>query len=320
MSGPDRPEPDLLPPLARWKAEGAVLPDLALTPHMARRDTAPCPPSFAAAMDAAVRQARIATDILKQDPASRLLRRRVWVGDWLEARGHPVPRLLAGPFPLQDILRHLEGIDRGVIKPVQATNAWGVMPFHRTGPFEIRSLFDGQSYRMGALLEALHAPMQRFMFPNRWQVEELLTPPGHDDRVPDDFKAYGFGGAVPLILQVRRTDQGNRYKFYDADWQPVETGKYPEDTDMDLPPPQDPQALMALAKAISADLPIPFCRIDLYETSHGPVVGELTPEPGGYQNFDAACDAALGLWHDRAQALLALRQAAPDPSSDPTEG
>jgi hypothetical protein len=75
---------------------------------------------------------------------------------------------------------------------------------------------------------------------------------------------------------------------------------------MDLPPPQDPQALMALAQAISADLPIAFCRIDLFETGRGPVVGELTPEPGGYQNFDAACDAYLGLWHDLAQARLAL--------------
>jgi len=316
MTGPARAERDLLPPLAQWKAEGAMLPDLALTPHMARRDTVPCLPSFAAAMDAAVRQARIASEVLGHDPASRLLRRRAWVGEWLETRSHPVPRVLAGPFPLQDIARHLEGIERGVIKPVQATNAWGVMPFHRIGPFEIRSLFDGQSYRMGALLEVLHAPMQRFMFPNRWQVEELLTPPGHDDRVPDDFKAYSFGGAVPLILQVRRTGAGNRYKFYDADWQPVETGKYPEATDMDLPPPQDPQALMALAQAISADLPIPFCRIDLFETDRGPVVGELTPEPGGYQNFDSACDAYLGLWHDYAQAWLSAQGLVAPPRMD----
>ncbi|MEY8838094.1 hypothetical protein AB9K41_03525, partial [Cribrihabitans sp. XS_ASV171] len=103
------------------------------------------------------------------------------------------------------------GLESGVIKPVNATNAWGVMPFRRTGPFELRNLFDSQVYRMSQILEKLHAPMQRYMFPNKWQIEALVPGRGHPDRVPDDFKVYAFAGQVTLILQVRRTTEGNRY-------------------------------------------------------------------------------------------------------------
>lgn len=303
------PLPDpLLPPLGRWLAEGAQLPDWLTRPHMARRASVPVPPSFAAQMDSAVRQALLSERILRRDPFTRLARRRSWSGAWLAEHGHPVPAHLAGPFPLQDLPRHLEGLEAGVIKPVHATNAWGVFPFRRSGPFALASLFDRRDYSYTALLETLHAPMQRYMFPNRWQIEELLLPPDDASRVPDDFKAYAFAGAVPLILQVRRGPKGNRYRFHDSDWQPVDTGKYPDATDPSLPPPRDPDALTALAQAISRDLPAPFCRIDLFETTRGPVVGELTPEPGGYQNFNAATDAYLGVFHELAlTGLLADR-------------
>lgn len=290
-----------LPPLGAWRADPA-LPDWLVAPHMARRDSAPVAPSFAAALDARVRRDRLEERLLKRDSPGRLLRRRKWAGDWMDRHGFDSPATLAGPFPIQDLSTHLEGRDSGVIKPVNATNAWGVFPFERTGPFSFRNLFDGTELRLAALLEVLHAPMQRYMFPNKWQIEELVTAP--EGGVPDDFKAYAFAGHVPLILQVRRTDGGNRYKFYDADWTPVTTGKYAETTDMDLPPPRDPDAMMALAQQVSATLPLPFTRVDMFETTRGPVVGELTPEPGGYHLFDADVDRYLGVFYETGEASV----------------
>jgi len=95
-----------------------------------------------------------------------------------------------------------------------------------------------------------------------------------------------------------------RHKFYDFEWQPVITGKYTDTTDESLPPPEDPAALSALASSVSAALPAPFCRVDLYETTRGPVVGELTPEPGGYYLFDSAVDLYLGLAYELAEWSL----------------
>ncbi len=308
MRPDDTPPIEVLPPLHQWLRQGARLPGWLNKPHMARTDSIPFPASFEAQLDNAVRQAQLSEKILRHDPFSRLARRRGWVAGWLEDHGHPTPAHLAGPVPLQEIPQHLARLDAGVIKPVNATNAWGVLPFRRLGAHSVRNLFDGKAYSFTGLLDLLHAPMQRFMFPNRWQIEELLTPPDRPDQVPDDFKAYAFAGQVPLILQVRRSAGGNRYKFYDSSWTAVDTGKYHGETDNALPRPADPEALLTLARAISGQLPAPFCRIDLFETRRGPVVGELTPEPGGYHKFDAETDLYLGVFYDYAQAVLNLAQ------------
>lgn len=308
MPSDDSIFPAPLPPLHQWLREGARLPGWLSKPHMARTDSVPLPASFEAQLDNAVRQAKLSEMILKRDPFSRLARRRGWVADWLEHHGHPTPEHLAGPVPLQEIPIHLARLQAGVIKPINATNAWGVLPFRRTGAYSARNLFDGKTYSFTELLEILHTPMQRYMFPNRWQIEELLNAPDRPDHVPDDFKAYAFAGQVPLILQVRRGAKGNRYKFYDSSWTAVDTGKYHGETDNSLPPPANPQVLLDLACKISNDLPAPFCRIDLFETPRGPVVGELTPEPGGYQKFDAQTDLYLGVFYDHAQAVMNLKQ------------
>lgn len=302
----DMPEVEVLPPLREWQRKGARLPYWLTNPHSARNDSVPLPASFEAQLDNAVRQAQLAERIIRRDSFSRLARRRVWATDWLRDHGHPVPEILAGPVALQDLPQHMAGLDEGVIKPVNAANSWGVVPFRRTGEHTVRNLFDGRDYSYSGLLGLLHTPMQRFMFTNEWQIEELLTPPDAVDRVPDDFKAYAFAGQVPLILQVRRGGAGNRYKFYDSTWTPVQTGKYESETDNSLPLPADPQALAILARAISRDLPAPFCRIDLFETRRGPVVGELTPEPGGYHKFDAQTDLFLGVYYDYAQSVVNL--------------
>lgn len=253
-------------------------------------------------MDALVRRNALEEKLLKRDSLSRLARRRVWAGNWMSKRGFAAPETIAGPFPIQELSIHLQGLEHGVIKPVHATNAWGVFPFERTGDFSFKNLFDGTEIRLGALLEQLHAPMQKYMFPNKWQIEELVTAP--TGGVPDDFKVYAFGGNVALILQVRRTDGGNRYKFYDSEWTPVATGKYVETTDMDLQPPADPTAIVAYAQKVSAALPLPFVRVDLFETTRGPVIGELTPEPGAYHLFNEDADQYLGIFHEMGSASM----------------
>ncbi|MFC3612439.1 ATP-grasp fold amidoligase family protein [Lutimaribacter marinistellae] len=308
MEQRERDKKRLLPPFSTWVSEGASLPEWLSRSHMARGKSAPQPPSFAVQMDSWVRRSRIQEKLLGTDSTPRLLRRRAWASDWLTSRGWKTPEILSGPFALQDIAQHLEGLESGVIKPVNATNAWGVLPFVRTGPFEFQNLFDGERYRMSEVLERLHNPMQRYMFPNKWQIETLIAPKGEPNRVPDDFKVYAFAGEIALILQVRRHTSGNRYKFYDSEWNPVDTGKYPDTTDNDLPLPEVPESLCEVASKISSALPVPFCRIDLFEGSEGLAVGELTPEPGRYQAFSDSADLYLGAFFEWALAVQSLQQ------------
>ncbi len=62
--------------------------------------------------------------------------------------------------------------------------------------------------------------------------------------------------------------------------------------------------MLAIAERISAKLCYPFIRVDLYDTSRGPVVGELTPGPGRRYAFSPQWDARLSQrWLEVARVL-----------------
>jgi len=299
------PAPSQNPPLPRlstWRADPA-LPDWMARGAMARAGSAPQAPSFAAALDAQVRRDLYEEKRLERTSMARLMRRPAWSAAWLVEHGFDTPATLADGIALTDIKTHLAAHPRGVIKPVHATNAWGVVPYvhDRDG---LRDLFDDSHWTLPALQERLAAPMAKYGFPDLWQIEELVEA-RKGLPVPDDYKAYAFGGHIALVLQVRRTGGNLRYKFYDGGWSTVRTGKYPDSTDDTLPHPADAKALKACARAVSAALPVPFVRVDMFETTRGPVVGELTPEPGGYHLFDADVDRFLGVFFDAGAARLA---------------
>ena len=65
--------------------------------------------------------------------------------------------------------------------------------------------------------------------------------------------------------------------------------------------------LLALASLVSAAVPRASLRVDLFEDADGPVLGELTPEPGGPVFVRSDIDRMLGsLWED-AEARLRVR-------------
>ena len=47
-------------------------------------------------------------------------------------------------------------------------------------------------------------------------------------------------------------------------------------------PPEGAEALLAVARRVSTAVPSAFCRVDLYDTPAGPVLGEITFYPGTF--------------------------------------
>ncbi|RFA28003.1 hypothetical protein CAI21_13895 [Alkalilimnicola ehrlichii] len=289
-----------LPPLSEFLASAQV-PDYAVTRHMARKESQPTAPSFARKLDEAVRKAEYQERVLQRTPFARLARRRHWVRRFLAEQGWLTAQVYAEGFALPELRRAIGDLHRFVVKPIHATNAWGVMPLVRSGEFSFRNLFDDREYRLVDLLAALDAPMQRYMFPNLWQLEELLLPPDGEPSPLPDYKVYAFQGEAPLILQVRREAGEPRYRWYDSTWQAVKTGKHEDRLDPETVPPVNAEAILESAREISRILPTAFCRIDLYDTQHGVVVGELTPEPGLYHKFDPLVDLYLGVLYEQAE-------------------
>ena len=262
--------------------------------HPARKGTLPAPPSFRSAMDALVRRYQREEQQRGVESFAELAGNRGWVAGQMDGLGVPTAKILKDDFSLQHLRDVLQGIDACVIKPKEAHSSRGVLSLKRVDEITFECLQLRCRLRLVDILERLYQEMREYQFPNHWQLEELLLPPSGLLRPVDDFKFYAFRGRVGLILQVARQPEGQYYRWYDRDWHPAETGKYAEANDPALLPPRAPEALLSVAERVSAALPTPFCRIDLYEACQGPVLGELTPVPGTYHAFGEQADLYLG--------------------------
>lgn len=273
--------------------------------HMARKRSQPISPSFARSIDAKVRQQEYASRILGVETFSHFARRRGVAAEFVRSLGYQTPTVVADGFQLRYFPRLVGELDQFVIKPVHATNSWGVATLVRVDERHWTEVSSGNILDFGQLLESLNAPMHKYGFPDKWQLEELLLPVGGTLAPLADYKFYAFQGEIGLILQTLGRGEQRRYKWYDAQWEAIATGKYEDRIDETLAGPDDATSLLNAAREISASIPVPFCRIDLYETSGGVYVGELTPEPGGYHEFHPDIDEMLGAMYEQAQAKLA---------------
>lgn len=289
-----------LPPLGNY-LQNPVMPSYATTKHMARKNTLPTPPSFRQKLDEAVRKNKYLEEVLGITPFHKLVRRRNWLNSYLQEQGFQTPSIYHYDFPLQALAENVHNHQDFVIKPCHATNAWGVMLLERRGERRFFNFLDSKEYSLHELLVTLNEPMQHYMFPNSWMVEELLYPVDGSSLPLDDYKCYAFKGQIPLILQVNRKNNRREYKWYDSEWTEIRTGKYDDAINSNLQPPSHPVTLLETAMTVSRKLPIPFCRIDLYDTEKGTVVGELTPEPGMYQSFSSIIDQYLGVYFEIAE-------------------
>ena len=60
------------------------------------------------------------------------------------------------------------------------------------------------------------------------------------------------------------------------------------------------------ARVFSKAVPLPFVRVDLYGTTKGIVMGEITLLPGGNQHYIPVQDARLGKMWEEAEMRLQI--------------
>ena len=71
----------------------------------------------------------------------------------------------------------------------------------------------------------------------------------------------------------------------------VNPGRIP---DLNIPVPESLPEMIAIARKVSKSLRVPFVRVDLYDTTRGVVLGELTRAPGGEQKYVLEHDQRMG--------------------------
>jgi hypothetical protein len=203
--------------------------------------------------------------------------------------------------------------DRVVLKPTRGTTSTGVYLLERTTS-GWEDLYRNRSTTSEALTHELHALAHSGAISRSMLVEQLILDPRFPKQPPIDYKVHTFYGTVGLIeCKSHGVDgDGNPVGFFygfDPDWRPIGGGNPFHEASVDplIPPPVHPDELLAVARKVSASVPRPYLRVDLFEDESGPVFGELTPEPGGALFLRGDLDRHLGeLWED-AEARLRIR-------------
>lgn len=143
-------------------------------------------------------------------------------------------------------------------------------------------------------------------------LEELVADPRCPDAPSPDYKVMTFYGAVGLIEVKRRPRDAPHdasWKVFDPDWHSLQNPFNDYQTDESIRPPVHADAVLELASRISTAVPRPYLRVDLYEDATGPLLGEVTPEPGGHLDVRPDVDAHLGELWEQAEARLRVRLA-----------
>ena len=217
--------------------------------------------------------------------------------------GVRTPEILCPPVPLAEL--RPPSRTRFTLKPVHGTSAKGVLLLERMGSGFREILSDDFHSSWSSALAAAEA--ETGSRSRTFYIEELLLPDVCSGGFLDDFKFYSFYGKVGLILQKRRvTRRESLYRWLNRSWECVDTGRYVTRLAPNLPDPSSKAELVAVAELLSAAVPVPFLRIDLYSTPEGGVFGEFTPHPGGFNTFSKEWDIMLGHLYEEAAARLQM--------------
>ncbi|WP_347473715.1 ATP-grasp fold amidoligase family protein [Acinetobacter thermotolerans] len=194
-----------------------------------------------------------------------------------------------------------------VLKPEQAHSSLGVFLCHYDDKLKkYRDLFTNEIRELNDIKKMAADIMVEKKIHDQWLVEELVYPDDGQLYALDDWKFYCFYGEVGLILQKRKSLDGNvTYKLYDKDFVQVKnTGKYLGKIDDLLPLPKFQNEMIDIAQTLSGKIPLPFMRVDLFSSSRGVVFGEFTPFPGGFSMFWNTWNEKLGKMWVEAEARL----------------
>lgn len=187
--------------------------------------------------------------------------------------------------------------DRFVLKSDGGAGSSGVFLLERTGSARYTPLGSTRSISESELKKHLARLDPRRVRPPFFAERYLDVVPSSSE-IPEDVKIYASYGRI-LQVMVRRVGRHGApstisTRFLDAhgsDLGPVALDRRGDQT---IPVPRSLAAMVEVARHLSRAVGLSFCRVDLYDGVHGPVLGEITRAPGGSQRYVEDHDRWLG--------------------------
>ncbi|MBW8173048.1 hypothetical protein K0651_08310 [Ornithinimicrobium sp. Arc0846-15] len=225
-----------------------------------------------------------------------------------KSHGIPTPEILAVWESLEDIdLTQMP--EKFVLKSDCGASGRGVLPLRKldTDSFE---LVDGQAqYTRESAIEHLRGHEEAGNVSGPYFVEGFLDQP-EGGPIPDDVKIYAFFGEVTMTL-LRHVDThglhgDQRRRYVSGAGEDLGRVTSMGEIDASIEVPRDYAQMVAMARHLSRAVGVGFARVDFYQTSSGPVLGEITRAPGGKQTYRPEHDKFMGQTWDEANARLDL--------------
>lgn len=233
------------------------------------------------------------------------LRYKLHIYELAASHGIPVPKIY-GVWPNTATIDLDKMPDEFVLKADGGSNGRSVFPIQRIDHDHYQTLGAKSIYTAEELRRALDDLGRQALPP--FFCEELLRSIDGEP-VPNDVKFYMFHGTIGQVLLRKATTptRGTALPARFIDSSGTDFGAVPigRPYDPTIPAPAELDSLSTVARHISRTVGIPFCRVDLYETSRGVVLGEITAAPSsGREKFKAEHDERLGrLWIDATVRL-----------------
>lgn len=216
------------------------------------------------------------------------------------SHGVGVPTVLGAWSSLADI--ELDQLpDEFALKSDFGSNGRGVMLLRRTGPDAFLVVNEGRTVTGDDVRAHFAGHEESGRVAGPYFAEELLSQEGA--LLPVDIKIYAYYGDIGQVLlrRVNETEGGTetRYKFLGPAGEDLGDIAPQFARDASIPTPANLGEMLDVSRHLSRALGVPFCRIDLYDTPGGIVLGELTLTPGGPQLYPDDHDELMGaVWRD----------------------
>ena len=211
--------------------------------------------------------------------------------------------------------------DEFVLKPSFASTSIGVFILRKVHNRAFTNLIDQSVVLWDDLISSCEAVADRYSFDVGsavFIIEEVLrdvdgTTP------PQDIRFYAFQGAIGMILKEDHMSGGTtKAMYFDGNFLPfsdvfacysvADNVKHLEEI-VEAKTPANWRELLAVASRVSVAVPTAFSRVDLYNTSNGVVLGEVTFFPGTFYYRDrklmsqSEADRLGRLWDEAEQRL-----------------
>ena len=224
------------------------------------------------------------------------------------SHGVGVPRILGSWSRLEDV-RLSELPDVFVFKSDGGAASDGVLPLRRIEPSTYVTVDGTRELTEDEVIAQFETAASARKAWGPYFAEEFLEQ-AEGGVIPDDVKIYVAYGRVLQVL-LRRVGEHGRddsitYKYVTGAGDDLGEITNTRRIDASIPVPPTLPTMVTIARHLSRAIGVPFCRVDLYDTTQGVVLGEITRTPGGIQTYVLEHDQMMGEQFLLAQAEFEL--------------